>query len=108
MGMSRMVIGCLVLAFFLVMMAQRAEGHITFFSPQEMRALKEREGRKLMEPRSEDGQIETNQHLPKEDGAGNPEKTVEISMQLSAKQLDQVAPVLEVLQELMEEPDNAK
>ena len=35
------------------------------------------------------------------------EKTVEISMQLSAKQLDHVAPVLEeVLQELMEDPDN--
>lgn len=99
-----MVIGSLLLVCFVVMMGQQAEGHITFFSPGEMKALKEKEEKKVMETRSEDGQIEkATVQLSQEEGDGISDNAVEISMHLSAKRLDHVAPMLEeVLQGIME------
>lgn len=73
--------------------------------------MKEREGKKDMEPRSEDGQFEevTVQQLPQGDSGGNPDKTVEIAVRVSAKQLDHVAPVLaEIIHEIVEERQKAK
>lgn len=40
MSMRGAVTGCLVLACLLVLLAERTEGHITFFSPKEMMVLK--------------------------------------------------------------------
>lgn len=104
------VAGCLVLVCLVALLAERTEGHITFFSPKEMMLLKqEREGRKDMEPRSEDGQFEevTVQQLPQ--AGGNPDKTVEIAVRLSPKQLDHVAPVLEeIIHEMVEQRQKAK
>lgn len=99
--------------------------------------LQEREGRKDMEPRSEDGHFEevSVQQLPQVERGGNPvsiyactqththvpdwppikykplpllscvqDKTVEIAVRLSPKQLDHVAPVLEeIIHEIVEE-----
>ncbi|XP_034536254.1 uncharacterized protein mlnl [Notolabrus celidotus] len=104
MSMRGAVAGCVVLVCLVALLAERAEGHITFFSPKEMMLMKEREGRKDMEPRSEDLQFEevTAQQPPQE-------KTVEIAIRLSPKQLDQVAPVLEeIIHEIAEEHQKAK
>lgn len=40
MSMRGAVTGCLVLVCLLALLAERAEGHITFFSPKEMMVLK--------------------------------------------------------------------
>ncbi|XP_070693959.1 motilin-like [Pempheris klunzingeri] len=111
MSMRRAVAGCAVLACLVALLAERTEGHITFFSPKEMMLMKEREGRKDMEPRSEDGQFEevTVQQLPQVERGGNPDKTVEIAVRLSPKQLDHVAPVLEeIIHEIVEQRQRAK
>lgn len=94
------VAGCVVLVGLVAFLVEKTEGHITFFSPREMMLMKEREGKKDMEPRSEDGQFQdvTIQQVPP-----NPEKTVEIAVRLSPKQLDHVAPVLEELIHEIEE-----
>ncbi|XP_062271392.1 motilin-like isoform X1 [Scomber scombrus] len=106
MSMRRAVAGCVVLACLVALLAERTEGHITFFSPKELLLLKqEQEGRKDM-TRSEDGQFEevTVQQFPKLERGGNPDKTVEIAVRLSPKQLDHVAPVLEeIIHEIVEE-----
>ncbi|XP_044031972.1 motilin-like [Siniperca chuatsi] len=111
MSMRGAVAGCLVLVCLVMLLAERTEGHITFFSPKEMMLMKEREGRKDMEPRSEDGQFDevTVQQLPQAERGGNPDKTVEIAVRLSPKQLDHVAPVLkEIIHEIVEERQKAK
>lgn len=98
--------GCVVLMCLVVVQLERTEGHITFFSPKEMMLMKEREGRKDMEPRSEDGQFEevTVQHLPEAERAGNPGKSVEIGLRLTPKQLDRVAPAIEeIIHEIAED-----
>ncbi|XP_041807269.1 motilin-like [Chelmon rostratus] len=111
MSMRGAVAGCMVLVCLVALLAERTEGHITFFSPKEMMLMKEREGRKDMEPRSEDGQLEevTVQQLPQAERGGNPDKTVEIAIRLSPKQLDHVVPVLEeIIHEAVEERQKAK
>ncbi|XP_040015257.1 motilin-like isoform X2 [Xiphias gladius] len=111
MSMRGAVAGCVVLACLVALLAERTEGHITFFSPKEMMLMKEREGRKDMEPRSEDGQFEevTIQQSSQVERGGNPDKTVEIAVRLSPKQLDHVAPVLEeIIHEIVGERQKAK
>lgn len=111
MSMRGAVAGCLVLACLVALLAERAEGHITFFSPKEMMEMKERGVKKDMEPRSEDAQFEqvTVQQLPQVERGGNPDKTVEIAVRLSPKQLDHVAPVLEeIIHEIVEERQRVK
>ncbi|XP_054641426.1 motilin-like [Dunckerocampus dactyliophorus] len=103
--------GCVVLVCLVALLAERTQGHITFFSPKEMMLMKEREGRKDMEPRSEDGQLEevTIQQLPQAERGGNPDKTVDITVRLSPEELDHVAPVLEeLIHEMVEERQKAK
>ncbi|XP_061788788.1 motilin-like [Nerophis lumbriciformis] len=118
---------CVALLCVVVLMAETTHGHITFFSPKEMMLMKEREGRKDMEPRSEDGHFEevTVEQLPPAEHATNlvcahnlvytfvivqpkcvclQDKTVDITVRLSPKQLDHVAPVLEeLIHEMVEE-----
>ncbi|XP_069367055.1 motilin-like [Paralichthys olivaceus] len=106
MSMRGAVAGCLVLACLVALLAERTEGHITFFSPKEMKQMRDREGAKDLGPRSEDGQFEqvTVQQLPQVEHGGNPDKTVEIAIHLSPKQLDHVAPLLEeYIEEIFEE-----
>ncbi|XP_029682444.1 motilin-like isoform X2 [Takifugu rubripes] len=101
MSMRGAVTGCLVLVCLLVLLAERAEGHITFFSPKEMMVLKEQEGKKFVEPRSEDEQFEevTVQQLPQD----KTDKTVAIAIHLSPQQLDHAVPVLEeIIKEMVE------
>ncbi|XP_061687289.1 motilin-like isoform X2 [Syngnathoides biaculeatus] len=111
MGMRGAVSGCVVLACLAALLVERTQGHITFFSPKEMMLMKEREGRKDMEPRSEDGQFEevALQQLPQTEHGANPDKTVDIAVRLSPKQLDHVAPVLEeLIHEIVDERQKAK
>ncbi|XP_076013107.1 motilin-like [Genypterus blacodes] len=111
MSMRGAVAGCMVLACLLVLLTERTEAHLPFFSPKEMMLMKEREGKKDMEPRSEDGQFEelTIQQLPQVESGGNTDKTVEIAVRVSAKQLDYVAPVLEeIIHEIVEDRQKAK
>ncbi|KAM9410537.1 motilin-like isoform 2-T3 [Pholidichthys leucotaenia] len=97
MSMRGAVVGCVSLVCLVALLVETVEGHITFFSPKELQMMKDREGRKNMEPRSEDGQSEevTVQQVPQVEHGGNSEKTVEIAVRLPPKQLDHVAPVLE-------------
>ncbi|KAM9859463.1 motilin-like isoform 1-T2 [Aulostomus maculatus] len=111
MSMRGAVAACVVLVCLVALLAERTQGHITFFSPKEMMLMKEREGRKDMEPRSEDGQFEevTVQQLPPVDHGGDVDKTVEIAVRLSPKQLDHVAPVLEeIIHDMVEDHQKAK
>ncbi|XP_061640867.1 motilin-like isoform X1 [Phyllopteryx taeniolatus] len=111
MSMRGAVAGCVVLACLVALLVERTQGHITFFSPKEMMLMKEREGRKDMEPRSEDGQFEevALQQLSQAEHGGNPDKTVDIAVRLSPKQLDHVAPVLEeLIHEIVDERQKAK
>ncbi|KAM4613923.1 motilin-like isoform 2-T2 [Polymixia lowei] len=111
MSMRGAVAGCVVLMCLVAMLSEITEAHITFFGPKEMMLMKEREGRKGMEPRSEDGQFDeaTIPQLPEVVTEGNPDKIVEIAVRLSAKQLDHMAPVLEeIIHEIAEEHEKAK
>ncbi|KAG7229766.1 hypothetical protein INR49_012562 [Caranx melampygus] len=111
MSMRGAVTGCVVLVCLVALLAERTEGHITFFSPKEMMQMKEQKSRKDMETRSEEGQFEevTIQQLPQEEQVETPDKTVEIAVRLSPKQLDHVAPVLEeIIHEIVGERQRAK
>ncbi|XP_034440627.1 uncharacterized protein mlnl isoform X2 [Hippoglossus hippoglossus] len=106
MSMRGAVAGCLVLVCLVALLAERTEGHITFFSLKEMKQMRDREGTKDLGPRSEDSQLEpvTVPELPQVEHDGNPDKTVEFTVRLSPKQLDHVAPVLEeYIEEILEE-----
>ncbi|XP_041639389.1 motilin-like isoform X1 [Cheilinus undulatus] len=108
MSMRRAVAGCVVLACLVALLAERTEGHITFFSPKEMMLMKEREGRKDMEPRSEDGHFEVvTVQLPSQvEHVGNTDKGVDISVHIPP---NQVAPMLEeIMDEIGEEHQRAK
>ncbi|XP_061583802.1 motilin-like isoform X2 [Cololabis saira] len=107
MSMRGAVASCVVLVCLVALLVERTEGHITFFSPKEMMLMKEREGRKDMEPRSEHDQSE--EQLAKMGRDGSPGRTLEVSVRLSPKQLDQVAPVLkEIIHEIVDEHQKAK
>ncbi|KAG7494490.1 hypothetical protein JOB18_031680 [Solea senegalensis] len=112
MSMRGAVAGFVVLACLVALLAERTEGHITFISPKDMMMWKQKqEGRKDMEPRSEDGQFEevTVQQLPQVEHDGNSDRTVEIAVRLSPKQLDHVAPVLEgLVHQIVGESQKAK
>ncbi|XP_037831163.1 motilin-like isoform X2 [Kryptolebias marmoratus] len=111
MSMRGAVAGCVVLACLATLLVERTEGHITFFSPKEIQTMKDKEGKKGMEPRSEDGQFEdvTIRQAPQMERVENPENTLELDVRLSPKQLDHVAPVLEdIIHEIVEERQKAK
>uniref|UniRef100_A0A1A7WND1 Si:ch211-260m19.8 n=2 Tax=Iconisemion striatum TaxID=60296 RepID=A0A1A7WND1_9TELE len=105
------VAGCMVLVCTLVVLAERTQGHITFFSPKEILLMKEREGKKDMGPRSEDGPIEdvTVRQAPQMERNPNPGNAVELDVRLSPKQLGRVAPVLEeMIHDIVEGHQKAK
>ncbi|KAM4587201.1 motilin-like isoform 2-T2 [Odontesthes bonariensis] len=91
MSMRRAVAGCTVLVCLVALLVDRTEGHLTFFSPSEMLLMKE-----------QDGKV-TTQQLPQVQHDGTPDKTMEIAVRLSPKQLEHVAPVLEeIIHEIVE------
>ncbi|XP_047203214.1 motilin-like [Girardinichthys multiradiatus] len=96
MSMRRAVAGCVVLMCLLALVAERTEGHITFFSPKEMMKMKQQNGKKDMETRSEDGQFEEVivQQAPLVEHNGNSDNT-EVAVLLLPRQMDQVPPALE-------------
>ncbi|XP_077581693.1 motilin-like [Stigmatopora nigra] len=113
MTMRGAVTCCMVLTCLVALLVERTQGHMTFFSPQElteMRLLKQREGRKDMSPRSEDGQCQevAVQKIPQIEHDGNLDKTMDVTARLSPKQLDQVAPMLEELIHEIVEQQKAK
>ncbi|XP_040926850.1 motilin-like isoform X3 [Betta splendens] len=104
MRMHSSVAGCVVVVWLL---AARSEGHITFFSPKEMMLMKEREGRKEIEPQVEDAQSEdvSVQQLPPVDDGGNPvsDKTMD------EVQLDLVTSVLkDIIHDMADQHQKAK
>ncbi|KAK0148431.1 hypothetical protein N1851_011236 [Merluccius polli] len=104
--------GCVLAVCLVAMMVESTEGHITFFSPREMMLMKEREGKKVMEPRSEDGQFQEASlpQLPETVSVENPQdRTIEIAVRLSAQQLYHVTPVLEeIIREIAEEQEKGE
>ncbi|CAL8338012.1 unnamed protein product [Lota lota] len=108
MSMRGAVGGCVLVVCLVAMMVESTEGHITFFSPREMMLMKERDGKKVMEPRSEDGHFQEASlpQLPETESGGNPDRTIEIAVHLSAQQLYHVTPVLEeIIREIAEEQE---
>ncbi|XP_040926849.1 motilin-like isoform X2 [Betta splendens] len=106
MRMHSSVAGCVVVVWLL---AARSEGHITFFSPKEMMLMKEREGRKEIEPQVEDAQSEdvSVQQLPPVDDGGNPVSVSDKTM--DEVQLDLVTSVLkDIIHDMADQHQKAK
>ncbi|KAJ3603339.1 hypothetical protein NHX12_031081 [Muraenolepis orangiensis] len=100
---------CVLLLCLAAMMVETTEGHITFFSPKEMMLMREREGKKTMEPRSEDDQMVQEASVPQLPETDPQDGTIEIAVRLSAQQLYHVTPVLkEIIREIAEEQEKAK
>ncbi|XP_054878115.1 motilin-like isoform X2 [Poeciliopsis prolifica] len=105
MSMRGAVAGCVVLVCLLALVVERTEGHITFFSPKEILKMKQN-GKKDMETRSENGQLEevTVQHAPLMEHDGLPDEKLEVAARLLPRQVDHVAPVLEeIIHEIVEQ-----
>ncbi|XP_072293836.1 motilin-like [Eucyclogobius newberryi] len=102
-GLSRSLVSSVLLSLILSLFIDSSEGHITFFSPREMMLMKEREGKKDMEPRSED---EPTLEVTQEQGT---EPQVELTVHLAPRQLHHSAPLLEqFMQDMVEEQLKAK
>ncbi|KAJ7999687.1 hypothetical protein DPEC_G00196990 [Dallia pectoralis] len=104
MTMRGSVMCCVLLVCLVAMLVKQVEGHVSFFSPKEMREMKDQKnkGRKDMEPQTLDGQLQdvTIKNL-REVASEIPDKIVEI-----AKQLEHVGPVLEeIINEMVEEAE---
>ncbi|XP_067279529.1 motilin-like [Pseudorasbora parva] len=104
--MRGVVIGCLVLVYVVALQADQAEGHISFFSPKEMRELREKEGRKDTDPRAEEVWIDEMSPEEREgESAGQP---VEIGLKLTAKKGHIGSAFGKMLQSIVEEPETGK
>ncbi|XP_043077023.1 motilin-like [Puntigrus tetrazona] len=104
--MRRAVTGCLMLVCVVALLADQAEGHIAFFSPKEMRELREKEGRKDADPRAEGVLIE--ETSLDEDGGESAGQPVEIGLKLTAKKGHIGSAFGKMLQSIVEEPETAK
>ncbi|KTF85062.1 hypothetical protein cypCar_00026341 [Cyprinus carpio] len=102
--MRRAVTGCLMLVYVVALLAEQAEGHIAFFSPKEMRELREKEGRKDADPRAE-GVLIDEMSLDEEESVGQP---VEIGQKLAAKKGHIGSAFDKMLQSIVEEPETVK
>lgn len=94
------VLGCLLLVCAVLLLTEQAEGHVTFFSPKEMREMVEKAKQKGA--RSEDGTPEETsvQPLPQVEEPQVPATEVEISIKLTAEQLEHVTK--EVIKDALE------
>ncbi|CAM4666228.1 hypothetical protein PO909_007844 [Leuciscus waleckii] len=93
--------GCLVLVYIVALQADQAYGHITFFSPKEMRELREKEGRKDADPQAEEVLIDETGGEP----VGQP---IEIGLKLTAKKGQIGSAFGKMLQSIVEEPETVK
>ncbi|XP_056301958.1 motilin-like [Danio aesculapii] len=96
------VTGCLLLICVVTLLAEQAEGHIAFFSPKEMRELREKEGRKDADSRAEG--LLVDETSPEEDGGDL--TPIEIGLKLTAKKSHIGSAFGKMLQNIVEEPDN--
>lgn len=99
--MRRAVTGCLALVCIVALLAEQAEGHITFFSPKEMRALREKEGKKDA-LRAESSLIDELSVI--EDGGETAGQHVEIGLKFTAKKGHIGSAVGKMLQNILVEP----
>ncbi|KAA0719858.1 hypothetical protein E1301_Tti011715 [Triplophysa tibetana] len=104
--MQRSVTGCLVLVCIVALLAEQAEGHITFFSPKEMRQLREKEGKKDAELRAESSLINGLSEV--EDGGETVGQHIEIGLKLTAKKSHIGFAIGKMLQNILEEPKAGK
>ncbi|XP_051536254.1 motilin-like [Myxocyprinus asiaticus] len=81
--MMRGALTGLVLVCFVALLVEYAEAHIAFFSPKEMRELREKEGRKDVDPRAAGGLID--EMTPEEDVGESEDQHVEIGLKLTVK-----------------------
>ncbi|XP_056114374.1 motilin-like [Rhinichthys klamathensis goyatoka] len=95
------VTGCLVLLYIVALQADQADGHITFFSPKEMRELREKEGRKDADPQAEEVLIDETGGEP----VGQP---IEIGVKLTAKKGHIGSAFGKMLQNIVGEPETVK
>ncbi|XP_050948821.1 motilin-like [Labeo rohita] len=98
------VTGCLLLVYVVALLAEQAEGHIAFFSPKEMRELREKEGRKDADS-MRDGVL-TDEMSPEEDGGES--APVEIGLKLTAKKGHIGSAFGKMLQSIVEEVEKVK
>ncbi|XP_073681202.1 motilin-like [Garra rufa] len=100
------VTGCLLLVYVVALLAKQAEGHIAFFSPKEMRELREKEGRKDADTRADGVLID--EMSPEEDGGEAAGQPVEIGMKFTAKKGQIGSAFGKMLQSIVEEVENVK
>ncbi|XP_067232502.1 motilin-like [Chanodichthys erythropterus] len=98
--------GCLVLVYVIALQADQAEGHIAFFSPKEMRELREKEGRKDADLRAEEVLID--EMSPEENRGESAGQLVEIGLKLTAKKGHIGSAFGKMLQNIVEEPETVK
>ncbi|XP_052443919.1 motilin-like [Carassius gibelio] len=102
--MRRAVTRCLMLVCVVALLAEQAEGHIAFFSPKEMRELKEKEGRRDADLRAE-GVFIDEMSPDGDESVGQP---VEIGLKLTAKKGQIGSAFGKMLQSIIEEPETVK
>ncbi|XP_039543959.1 motilin-like isoform X1 [Pimephales promelas] len=95
------VTGCLVLLYIVALQGDQADGHITFFSPKEMRELREKEGRKDADPQAVEVLIDETGGEP----VGQP---IEIGVKLTAKKGHIGSAFGKMLQNIVGEPEMVK
>ncbi|KAK2872448.1 hypothetical protein QQF64_017939 [Cirrhinus molitorella] len=100
------VTGCLLLVYVVALLVEQAEGHIAFFSPKEMRELREKEGRKDADTRADGVLID--EMSPEEDGGESAGQPVEIGLKLTAKKGHIGSVFGKMLQSIVEEVENVK
>ncbi|XP_005995529.1 promotilin [Latimeria chalumnae] len=114
---SRRVIGALLVVCAVVMLAERTEGFISFFSPSDMRRMMEKEKSKALkksvslQQRSEDNSFLESPSVQYR-GEGmllKPGDTLESRVRLNMKQVDNYRDILgEMLGEILQEEQNAQ
>ncbi|XP_078803567.1 motilin-like isoform X2 [Oryzias latipes] len=93
---------CVVLVSLMAFLVERSQGHITFFSPKELLHMREQQEKKDMKPRSEEFDEVILEQVPQRDA--NTDKTLELGVRFSPRQLTYVAPVIkEIIHEIVEE-----
>lgn len=97
---------CLGLLCIIALLAEQAEGHITFFSLKEMRELREKESKKDADLRAESSLID--EVSPEDAGVETVGQNVETGLKLNAQKSQIGSAFSKMLQIILEEAKTEK
>ncbi|XP_055036361.2 motilin-like isoform X2 [Misgurnus anguillicaudatus] len=97
---------CLGLVCIIALLAEQAEGHITFFSLKEMRELREKESKKDADLRAESSLID--EVSPEDAGGETVGQNVETGLKLNAQKSQIGSAFSKMLQIILEEAKTEK